>query len=71
MRDVGDLAARTLTAGVRLTSPDAYAAPDGKGATGLRLCVGSAVNRTVLERALAILKETLRGQVADITHASL
>jgi DNA-binding transcriptional MocR family regulator len=69
--DAERAAARALTAGLRLTSPDAYAVPDGKGATGLRLCVGGAANRATLERALSILKDALRGEVADRTHASL
>jgi hypothetical protein len=37
----------------------------------LRLCVGSAASRTTLERALSILKEVLKGEVDDRTHASL
>ena len=60
-----------LTARVRLTSPGAFAVSDTKTASGLRLCVGSAASRTTLERALSILKEVLKGEVDDRTHASL
>jgi DNA-binding transcriptional MocR family regulator len=69
--DAERAAARALTAGLRLTSPDAYAVPDGKGATGLRLCVGSAANRAALAQALSTLKDALRGEATDRVHASL
>jgi DNA-binding transcriptional MocR family regulator len=69
--DAERVAARALTAGVRLTSPDAFAVSDNKMATGLRLCIGSATNRSMLERALSILKNVLQGEIDDRTGASL
>lgn len=69
--DAERAAARVLTAGVRLTAPDAFAVSDSRMATGLRLCIGNAVSRATLERALSILKDTLTGEVTDRTRASL
>ena len=69
--DAERAAARALTAGVRLTPPGAFAVSDGKTASGLRLCAGSAPDRPTLARALSILKDALTGEVDDRTRASL
>jgi DNA-binding transcriptional MocR family regulator len=69
--DAERAAARALTAGVRLTPPGAFAVSDSKTASGLRLCIGSAVNRATLERALSILKGVLQGEFDDRARASL
>ena len=63
--------ARALTAGLRLTSPAAFSVADGKMASGVRLCIGSAANRATLERALSILKGAVRGDVDDRLSAAL
>jgi DNA-binding transcriptional MocR family regulator len=69
--DAERAAARALTAGVRLTSPAAFAVSDGRMASGLRLCIGSAASRATLDRALSILKGALTGDVDDRSRASL
>jgi DNA-binding transcriptional MocR family regulator len=69
--DAERVAARALTAGVRLTTPDAFAVSDGKAPGGLRLCLGAAPNRATLARALQILKNALAGRADDHAHASL
>jgi DNA-binding transcriptional MocR family regulator len=69
--DAERIAARALTAGVRLTSPGAFSVAGSNSESGLRLCVGSAANRATLERALSILNVALKGEVDDPTGASL
>lgn len=69
--DAERAAARSLTAGLRLTSPGAFAVSDGKTASGLRLCIGSAASRATLERALSILKGALKGEVDEPARAAL
>lgn len=69
--DAERAAARALTAGVRVTSPQAFDVSGNKMVSGLRLCIGSAANRATLQRALSILKVALSGEVDDRTRASL
>lgn len=62
-------AARAMAAGLRLAPPGAFAASGHDDQiTGLRLCLGTAVNRATLVRALSILREALAG---DVQHAAI
>ncbi len=63
--------ARALTVGVRLTPPAAFAVAESKMASGVRLCIGSAVNQATLKRALSIVKSALGGEVDDQMSALL
>lgn len=65
------MAARALTAGVRLTPPGAFATSSAQTATGLRLCVGAAANRATLARALQSLNDALAGETNDPARAPL
>jgi DNA-binding transcriptional MocR family regulator len=63
--------ARASAAGLRLTSPGAFAVSGSPTVSGLRLCIGSAANRTTLARALSILDDILKGEVDDRMRALL
>jgi DNA-binding transcriptional MocR family regulator len=69
--DAERVAARAWTAGLRLSSPGAFAVSDSPAVSGLRLCIGSAANRRTLERALSILTGVLKGEVDDQMRALL
>jgi DNA-binding transcriptional MocR family regulator len=58
--------ARASHAGVRLNSPTAFAVSNNAAVTGLRLCIGSAADRPMLERALVSLKEILMDENLDL-----
>jgi DNA-binding transcriptional MocR family regulator len=60
--DAERVVARASTAGLRLSSPAAFAVSDSPAVSGVRLCIGSAANRKTLERALAILTGVLKGE---------
>ena len=59
--DAERVAGRALRAGLRLTPPGAHAVAGAAPVTGLRLCLGSAPNRAVLDRALTILGDAMAG----------
>ncbi|MER8784597.1 PLP-dependent aminotransferase family protein [Mesorhizobium sp. M1006] len=61
-------AARASYAGIRLTSPAAFAVASGAVESGLRLCVGSVASGLVLERALIVLRGILMDEHADHEH---
>jgi len=59
--DAERVTARALGAGLRLAPHQAFAVADGS-ISGLRLCLGSTVNRATLARALSILNDALAGR---------
>lgn len=65
------VAARALTAGLRLTQPAAYTVSDPETSGGLRVCLGAAPDRASLARALQILGRALTGEADDSALASL
>jgi len=63
--DAERMAARALTAGVRLTPPGAFATSNDQTVTGLRLRIGSAANRATHARALSTLNNALVGETSN------